>query len=447
MPELSIPPEIERAKQVFRFLKAFAERNLPVQRRLTDQPWSMVIAELPKHPSIVIGEVQFSASGGGDNESDETSDATPLLRVRRPALTRAPRPPAEIADWLQPGWEDPSGRVEPVRERNELRRGETVTVLVDQVPARVAALEQYRVAWNRWAEAERPARAAMRVFERLYKLKGKIDLESERLELVLGDGRLRWGALKVIMTGDAAEGPRVARHARNKPRREALAKRVRDARDPLRVVIVRDMWLTGFDAPCPPHHVRGQADARAWPHAGHRQGQPSLPRQAGRAHGGLSRPGARVEGRARHLHRERWHRQDGDRPGGGSGGHAREARGLLRPVPRGRPVEVGDRLRHGTPVAPAGRPGAHPRATRRQAAPPPGRARAVPGLRPGRAARASRRCRSGTTSRSFRRCAPAWPSVRPARPGRPRTWITPSGRSSREQSSPRASWTSPPRRD
>ncbi len=58
------------------------------------------------------------------------------------------------------------------------------------------------------------------------------------------------GSLKVVMTGNASEGPRVAGHSRNKPRREALAKRFKDPKDPLQLVIVRDMWLTGFDAPC-----------------------------------------------------------------------------------------------------------------------------------------------------------------------------------------------------
>src|SRR5262249_31281525 len=57
------------------------------------------------------------------------------------------------------------------------------------------------------------------------------------------------GVVKVVMTGNASEGPRVAEHARNKLRREALAKRFREANDPFKVVIVRDMWLTGFDAP------------------------------------------------------------------------------------------------------------------------------------------------------------------------------------------------------
>jgi len=57
------------------------------------------------------------------------------------------------------------------------------------------------------------------------------------------------GVLKVVMTGNASEGPRVASHARNKKRREDLADRFRDADDPFKIVIVRDMWLTGFDAP------------------------------------------------------------------------------------------------------------------------------------------------------------------------------------------------------
>jgi type I restriction enzyme R subunit len=57
------------------------------------------------------------------------------------------------------------------------------------------------------------------------------------------------GALKVVMTGNASEGPRVAEHARNKIRRETLANRFREASDPMKMALVRDMWLTGFDAP------------------------------------------------------------------------------------------------------------------------------------------------------------------------------------------------------
>ncbi|MCY4623569.1 MAG: type I restriction endonuclease subunit R [Chloroflexi bacterium] len=58
------------------------------------------------------------------------------------------------------------------------------------------------------------------------------------------------GAAKVVMTGSATDRTDWQPHIRNKPRREALAKRFRDPEDPFRIVLVRDMWLTGFDAPC-----------------------------------------------------------------------------------------------------------------------------------------------------------------------------------------------------
>ena len=57
------------------------------------------------------------------------------------------------------------------------------------------------------------------------------------------------GSLKVVMTGAASDPPDWQPHIRNKSRRETLAKRFRDTDDPLRMVLVRDMWLTGFDAP------------------------------------------------------------------------------------------------------------------------------------------------------------------------------------------------------
>ena len=57
------------------------------------------------------------------------------------------------------------------------------------------------------------------------------------------------GRIKVVMTGSASDPPDWQPHIRNKARRELLAKRFRDPGDPLQIVLVRDMWLTGFDAP------------------------------------------------------------------------------------------------------------------------------------------------------------------------------------------------------
>uniref|UniRef100_UPI0035B51C8C type I restriction endonuclease subunit R n=1 Tax=Natronospira elongata TaxID=3110268 RepID=UPI0035B51C8C len=61
------------------------------------------------------------------------------------------------------------------------------------------------------------------------------------------------GFIKVIMTGSASEGERVMQHSRSKARRDALARRYKNPDDELRLVIVCDMWLTGFD--CPPMHT------------------------------------------------------------------------------------------------------------------------------------------------------------------------------------------------
>jgi type I restriction enzyme R subunit len=58
------------------------------------------------------------------------------------------------------------------------------------------------------------------------------------------------GAIKVVMTGSASDPSAFQQHIRSKQRREALAKRFKNPSDPFKLVIVRDMWLTGFDAPC-----------------------------------------------------------------------------------------------------------------------------------------------------------------------------------------------------
>lgn len=74
-----------------------------------------------------------------------------------------------------------------------------------------------------------------------------VDLYEAMIEL-----RPEWEAetLKIVMTGSAEDGPKWQRHIGNKKQRRDLATRFKDAASPFKIVIVRDMWLTGFDAPC-----------------------------------------------------------------------------------------------------------------------------------------------------------------------------------------------------
>lgn len=58
------------------------------------------------------------------------------------------------------------------------------------------------------------------------------------------------GAIKIVMTGSASDAPEMQKHVYSKQEKQTLERRFKDPNDPLKVVIVRDMWLTGFDAPC-----------------------------------------------------------------------------------------------------------------------------------------------------------------------------------------------------
>jgi len=79
-----------------------------------------------------------------------------------------------------------------------------------------------------------------------------VDLYNEVIKLRPGwhNDDLTKGAIKVVMTASSADGPVMQKQHTTKSQRRILSDRMKDPADPLRLVIVRDMWLTGFDVPC-----------------------------------------------------------------------------------------------------------------------------------------------------------------------------------------------------
>lgn len=79
-----------------------------------------------------------------------------------------------------------------------------------------------------------------------------VDLYNEIIQLKpeWHDDDLSKGVIKVIMTAASSDGPVMQKHHTTKTQRSMLADRMKDPDDPLKLVIVRDMWLTGFDVPC-----------------------------------------------------------------------------------------------------------------------------------------------------------------------------------------------------
>jgi very-short-patch-repair endonuclease len=186
----------DKLTRVFRYLEALNQHRNPAKRRIHEQPWSLWLRALPQHPCIRRGAAKTSSSqtkNGNSQNPEDAANTNYVLKVQRPRLTRAPEPPLEIAAWLEDGWDDPCNdfTVKQTSEESENRTELGSEKFADD-PIRTANLERWKILRSEWVEAEKPARVAMRIFESLYALYGRIDREAERVELVLGDGILSW---------------------------------------------------------------------------------------------------------------------------------------------------------------------------------------------------------------------------------------------------------------
>src|SRR5215472_6867499 len=188
----------EKITRVFRYLEALNQHRNPPKRQIREQPWHLWLHDLPKHPSVRWSAGKSDASSAKtkaavSQSEDAAANATFSLRVQRPQLTPPPEPPKEIISWLERGWDDPSDLALVAESREEPQgNGETLTIQFAADTARMAVLRRWAPLRDEWARNEKPARQAMRLFETLYSLYGRIDREAERVELVLGDGILSW---------------------------------------------------------------------------------------------------------------------------------------------------------------------------------------------------------------------------------------------------------------
>jgi len=186
----------DRLLRVFRYLGALNEHRNPVKRHIDEQLWTLWLKELPTHSSIRRGsppavEVPIPVANG-DGLPAEQRDSDFILKITRPRLANPPTPPALIEPWLEAGWDNPFKGVSTLESRNEGASRGAVSVPFGSDPKRVAALDQWKAHRDQWAKDERPARAAMKIFEDFYELYGRVEREAERVEIVLGDGILSW---------------------------------------------------------------------------------------------------------------------------------------------------------------------------------------------------------------------------------------------------------------
>jgi len=175
----SDPLRIARDKltRVFRYLEALNQHRNPAKRQIHEQPWSLWLHGLPNHAAIKRGAAKTtsSKSKARENQAGENEGGGEfLLKVQRPALTRPPEPPEEIANWLEAGWDNPSEEIEVRETLSESQEAAGPRVeRFDEDKMRVAGLQRWKSSRDEWARSEKPARAAMKVFETLYALYGE----------------------------------------------------------------------------------------------------------------------------------------------------------------------------------------------------------------------------------------------------------------------------------
>lgn len=184
----------ERLTRLYQFLREYSRIRHSFPKHIENQPWRLWFSELPNHPAIRRELVLPAEEHKEATASSETETSEFILTVRRPRLTKPATPPGSLEGWLQPGWEDPLK--EDVSTYSTLNmqgpNGRTQIIRFEDENRRVQDFARWRASWKEWAENERPARHAMKVFENLYELYGRLGREGERLELIVGDGILSW---------------------------------------------------------------------------------------------------------------------------------------------------------------------------------------------------------------------------------------------------------------
>ncbi len=188
--------QVTRSKliQIFRYLQALNQLRNPVQREVDDQEWVLWLHDLPDHPCI--RRSTFNEAPDDSSEDDGVNSDDFILKVKRPTVTEPPDPPKDLLPWLQPGWQNVDGKVlvQPTLNAGIDNR---VRNFSDE-PRLKTQLEEWNIRREAWVTTERPARAALTIFENLYALYSRLERESERLELMIGDGVLEWQPIPAL---------------------------------------------------------------------------------------------------------------------------------------------------------------------------------------------------------------------------------------------------------
>lgn len=171
--------------QVFNYAKALNEIRNPIIKDINNQPWSFWLKDLPIHETIDCIDIS--------NTSVDEHEKNYVFRVERPDLTDCPSPPSELKTLISGNWNNLNTKVELITSIEVVNEaGEKETQQIQHKRNVIEAFEKWNDERNQWIIKEKPVREIMNIFKKMYKLHADIEKESETIELVIGDGILRW---------------------------------------------------------------------------------------------------------------------------------------------------------------------------------------------------------------------------------------------------------------
>lgn len=176
----------ELVRSLFDYVIAYTQIKSPCARNIVQQPWFQYLGDVPQHETI-----QFTPP-----VSSDTASGWQLLKVGRAKLVEPPRLQEVLLDWMDADWktqQDP----QPALEREANVGGETKVEQFQDSPERVAAYAGWLPGFKAWSAEDRSARAALKLFEKLYEVHGILQRENELWELAVGDGFLLHGPAQV----------------------------------------------------------------------------------------------------------------------------------------------------------------------------------------------------------------------------------------------------------
>jgi very-short-patch-repair endonuclease len=179
---------MDKASRLFRFLKDFNQLKNPVVTDLAKQLWSLGLNSIP-----VIEEITSAFR-------TTISDASLILKVMRPVFDPCPAPPIGIIEWLEDGWFDIDNiEAKHLESRSTRISGpdhteEYVIEKFEEDFERINVFDRWLEQRSAWITRQLPKIRGMEIYNDLFRLYSRVRNESESVEVVFGDGQLRYAA-------------------------------------------------------------------------------------------------------------------------------------------------------------------------------------------------------------------------------------------------------------